>query len=177
MDVKPRCRVDDAALTLEADAQRFVKIRRVVRVIFAHFKQRLHAHRRDVRRALARGEPLRQSLAEKDDSLRFRGVAFTVFLALRVRSILGTIMTAQAICAGITIIYFMLLYKPTLCKKSSASATMIAAYIVLALWLLFPQTHIMKELIYLEWIVCIIVFFVAGAVDKRPITLPEYGKT
>ena len=100
--------------------------------------------------------------------------AFTVFLALRVRSILGTIMTAQAICAGITIIYFMLLYKPTLCKKSSASATMIAAYIVLALWLLFPQTHIMKELIYLEWIVCIIVFFIAGAIDKRPITLPEY---
>ena len=100
--------------------------------------------------------------------------AFTVFLALRVRSILGTIMTAQAICAGITIIYFMLLYKPTLCKKSSAAATMIAAYIVLALWLLFPQTHIMKELIYLEWIVCIIVFFIASAVDKRPITLPEY---
>ena len=54
---------------------------------------------------------------------------------------------------------------------------MAAACIVLALWLLFPQTHIMKELIYLEWIVCIIVFLAAGAVDKRPITLPEYGKT
>lgn len=97
---------------------------------------------------------------------------FTIFLALSVSSILNTIMTAQAICAGITIIFLVLLYKPSLCKKSTATATMIAAYILLIIWLIFPQSHIVKDLIYLEWPVCIVVFIIAGIVDKRPIRLP-----
>lgn len=98
--------------------------------------------------------------------------AFTVFLALSVKSILGTIMTAQGICAGITIIFLVLLYKPSLCKKSSATATMIAAYAVLFIWLFVPQSHIVSQLIYLEWPVCIVVFIIAAIVDKRPIREP-----
>ena len=97
---------------------------------------------------------------------------FALMLALNVRSILNTLMTAQCIFAGITIIFFVLLYKPSWLRKSTANATMIVGYIILILWLAVPATHIVANAIYLEWPICILVFILCMVFDKRMVKVP-----
>lgn len=93
----------------------------------------------------------------------------TFGLALSVVGILKTLTIALSLTTAFTITFLFTVFKPSLCRKSSASATIIAGIIVLVLWKIMPSIRIVSHPIYLEWIVCLIVFFIVSIVDKKPI--------
>lgn len=95
---------------------------------------------------------------------------FTFFLSLTVVGILKTLTIALSLMTAFTLTFFFTIFKPSLCRKSSATTTIIAGVIVLILWKAVPGIRIGSHPIYLEWAVCTIVFLLTSVIDKRPIT-------
>lgn len=95
---------------------------------------------------------------------------FTFFLSLTVVGILKTLTIALSLMTAFTLTFFFTIFKPSLCRKSSATTTIIAGVIVLILWKAVPGIRIGSHPIYLEWVVCTIVFLLTSVIDKRPIT-------
>ncbi|MDR1977728.1 MAG: sodium:solute symporter family protein [Synergistaceae bacterium] len=89
-------------------------------------------------------------------------------LAMTVVGILRTITSALAITTSFTLLILANLYAPRLCKKSAGFWTILASLIVWGLWTYVPSTRIGPHLIYLEWIVCLIVFGLTYVLDSRP---------
>jgi len=89
-------------------------------------------------------------------------------LAITAVGILRTMTTALAVTASFTLLILMLLYAPRLCKKSSGFWTILASIVAWALWTYVPSTRIGPHLIYLEWVVCPVVFALCCLLDKRP---------
>jgi SSS family solute:Na+ symporter len=98
-------------------------------------------------------------------------------LALTVVGILRTITSALAITTSFTLLILASLYTPRLCKKSSGFWTILASLLVWALWTFVPATRVLPHLIYMEWIVCLIVFAVTCALDSRPAASLMPGKS
>ncbi|MDR1875858.1 MAG: sodium:solute symporter family protein [Synergistaceae bacterium] len=97
-------------------------------------------------------------------------------LALTVVGILKTITSALAITTSFTLLILASLYAPRLCKKSAGFWTILASLIVWALWTCVPATRVLPHLIYMEWIVCLIVFAVTSVLDSRPAAALVSGK-
>lgn len=98
---------------------------------------------------------------------------FTFFLSLTVVGILKTLTIALSLMTAFTLTFFFTIFKPSLCRKSSAATTTIAGVIVLILWQMFPAMHIGSHPIYMEWVVCMIVFLLTAVIDKRHITTSD----
>ncbi|MDR1622612.1 MAG: sodium:solute symporter family protein [Synergistaceae bacterium] len=94
--------------------------------------------------------------------------ACSLGLAMRAVGILRTITSALAITTSFTLLILANLYTPRLCKKSAGFWTILASLIVWALWTYVPSTRIGPHLIYLEWIVCLVVFGLTCVLDSRP---------
>jgi SSS family solute:Na+ symporter len=90
------------------------------------------------------------------------------WLALNAVGILRTITSALAVTASFTLLIVMNIYAPRLCKKSAGFCTILASLVVWALWTYVPGAQIGPHLIYLEWVVCSIVFALCYFFDKRP---------
>ena len=99
--------------------------------------------------------------------------AITLFMALQVKSILGTLMNVQNVSVGVMVIFLFILYKPSMLRKSSATACLVVNLIIMALWLFVPAIHAMN-IIYLCWPVILVTFFITVAVDKRTVEIPRY---
>lgn len=97
----------------------------------------------------------------------------TFFLSLTVVGILKTLTIALSLMTAFTLVFFFTIYKPSMCRKSSATNTIIAGIAVLVLWQLVPATHVVPHSVYLEWIVCPIVFLLTPLFDKRNIDISE----
>jgi SSS family solute:Na+ symporter len=93
----------------------------------------------------------------------------TFFLALTIVGILKTLTIALSLMTAFTLTFFFTIFKPSMCRKSSASATIIAGVLVLVLWSFMPAIRIVSHPIYLEWIVCFAVFLAVPIFDKRKI--------
>jgi SSS family solute:Na+ symporter len=93
----------------------------------------------------------------------------TFFLALTIVGILKTLTIALSLMTAFTLTFFFTIFKPSMCRKSSASATIIAGVLVLVLWSFIPAIRIVSHPIYLEWIVCFAVFLAVPIFDKRKI--------
>ncbi len=93
----------------------------------------------------------------------------TFFLASSVVGILKTLLVALSLTTAFTLTMLFTIFKPSMCRKSSASATIIAGIITLVVWQLVPAVRIFSHPIYMEWIVCTIVFLVVMIIDKREI--------
>lgn len=96
---------------------------------------------------------------------------FTFFLSLTVVGILKTLTIALSLMTAFTVIFFFTIFKPSVCRKSSASVTIIAGIIVLVLWQLVPGIRIGGHPIYMEWVVCLATFLLTSVIDKRKIAL------
>src|SRR5450756_3011674 len=90
----------------------------------------------------------------------------------RIGSILGTLTTALAMTCSYAILLLGPLYFPKLCRKSSAIWTILVSMIVLAVWMLVPSTHIVSQVIYLEWPICILTFLLVSIFDKNRANIP-----
>ncbi len=97
----------------------------------------------------------------------------TFFLSLTVVGILKTLTIALSLMTAFTLTFFFTILKPSLCRKSSAVNTTIAGVIVLVLWQAVPSIRIVSHPIYMEWVVCMIVFLLTSIIDKRHITVDD----
>jgi SSS family solute:Na+ symporter len=95
--------------------------------------------------------------------------AVTFVLASSVVGILQTLLVALSLTTAFTLTMLFTIFKPSMCRRSSASATIIAGIITLVVWQLVPAVRIFSHPIYMEWIVCTIVFFAVMFIDKRKI--------
>ena len=101
----------------------------------------------------------------------------TYILATSIGSILSTLTTALAMTCSYAILLLGPLYFPKLCRKSSAIWTILVSMIVLAVWMLVPSTHIVSQVIYLEWPICILTFLLVSIFDKNRANIPSLQKT
>lgn len=98
---------------------------------------------------------------------------FTFILALSMSGILKTISIGLSLTTAFTIVFLFTVFVPKLCKKNSAFYTTLAGIITLFLWQLIPSFRIFPHVIFMEWIVCLITFFLTAALDKSKICTVE----
>jgi SSS family solute:Na+ symporter len=94
----------------------------------------------------------------------------TFLLALTVRSILDMLLVALTLSTAYTLLVLMTIFWPAVCRRSSATWTLLATMGALAVWLLVPAGwRIFPHPIYFTWLVSLVAFFLVAAVDREPI--------
>ena len=84
--------------------------------------------------------------------------AMTLFLAMNASSILGTIMIGLALTAAFSTIVIVSMFMPKYICKQAGFWTLLMGFLVLPLWVKVPASHILPNVIYLEWLVCIVTY-------------------
>ncbi|WP_434778060.1 sodium:solute symporter family protein [Neisseria sp. Ec49-e6-T10] len=102
----------------------------------------------------------------------------TLILALHASDIVKTMMIGLSLTTAFTLLFLMVIFRPQWCRKSSATWTTLAGILVLALWHFIPaipqffssQLPFFNHPIYLEWIICTLVFFCVPLFDQRKVS-------
>ena len=89
----------------------------------------------------------------------------TLGLAMTVSSILGTIMIGLALTAAFTMIVFVALFFPKYTSKAAGFWTLLAGLLTIILYKFCPAVRIFPNVIYLEWIVCIMTYEVVAIIS------------
>ena len=89
----------------------------------------------------------------------------TLGLAMTVSSILGTIMIGLALTAAFTMIVFVALFFPRYTSKAAGFWTLLAGLVTIILYKFCPAVRIFPNVIYLEWIVCIVTYIVVAMIS------------
>jgi SSS family solute:Na+ symporter len=106
---------------------------------------------------------------------------FAFFLALTSSSIVATITTALAITSSFTLLILASIYLPGTCKKVAGVPMMLASLILWLIWTFLPALetaspaiqalHIKAffkgQLVYPEWIACLIIFVLCAIFGKE----------
>lgn len=95
--------------------------------------------------------------------------ALTLLLAMTVSGIIQTIMIGLSLTAAFSVVVLFTLFAPGLCRKNSAFYTIAGGLLTLILWQVVPATRLLPHVIYMEWLVCVIIFLLVYAVDTNPI--------
>jgi SSS family solute:Na+ symporter len=99
-------------------------------------------------------------------------VALLCFVAsLYIRGILSTLTTFLSLCAAYTMVIIGTVYMPSLCRKSTASWTLLTGIIFLIAWLVVPATHVVPHPIYISIPLSIVTFFLIPLFDHRKATI------
>lgn len=96
------------------------------------------------------------------------GIA-TLWMAFNAVGIVKTMLIGLSLTSAFTIVFLFTIFAPQFCRKSSAFYTTLAGLIALALWQLVPAVRVLPQVVYFEWLVCLVVFFAVYIFDKRPI--------
>lgn len=96
------------------------------------------------------------------------GIA-TLWMAFNAVGIVKTMLIGLSLTSAFTIVFLFTIFAPQFCRKSSAFYTTLAGLIALALWQLVPAVRVLPQVVYFEWLVCLVVFFAIYIFDKRPI--------
>ncbi len=94
----------------------------------------------------------------------------TFVLALTIVGILKTLLVALSLTTAFTVTFLFTVFAPGLCRKQSAFYTNVVAILVIALWQFVPAIRIVPQVIYLEWIACIVTFLLVPIFDSNKIT-------
>ena len=86
----------------------------------------------------------------------------TLGLAMTVSSILGTIMIGLSLTAAFSVIVIVALFFPQHSCKEAGFWTLLAGFVMLILWQLWPAVRILPNIIYMEWLVCIVAYAVVA---------------
>jgi SSS family solute:Na+ symporter len=101
----------------------------------------------------------------------------TFLLALTVEGILTMLLAGLTLATAYTLVVVMTIAWPAVCRRSSATWTLLATMAALAGWLLMPPSwRFLPHPIYLTWLVSLTVFFTVALVDRRritPVTAPD----
>jgi len=98
----------------------------------------------------------------------------TLLLALTVQGILRVLLIGLTLATAYTLLVLMTLYWPRACRRSSASWTLAATMLALALWQLAPPAwRLLPHPIYFTWAVSLLTFFLVALVDRRRIVTDD----
>lgn len=97
----------------------------------------------------------------------------TLWLAFNAAGIVKTMLVGLSLTTAFTLVFLFTMFAPSLCRRSSAFYTTLAGMVTLLVWQVFPSVQIFAHPIYMEWIVCLITFFVVALVDKERIAVVE----
>jgi len=98
----------------------------------------------------------------------------TLLLALTVQGILRVLLIGLTLATAYTLLVLMTLYWPRACRRSSASWTLAATMLALALWQLAPATwRVLPHPIYFTWAVSLSTFCLVALVDRRRIVTDD----
>lgn len=89
----------------------------------------------------------------------------TLFLAMSVSSILGTIMIGLSLTAAFSVIVIVALFFPERTSKEAGFWTLLAGFVLLVLWQVAPGIRLFGNVIFMEWIVCLVTYFVVSMVS------------
>lgn len=90
----------------------------------------------------------------------------TLGLAMTVSSILGTIMIGLSLTAAFSVIVIVALFFPKHSCKEAGFWTLLVGFVMLILWQLVPAVRIVPNIIYMEWIVCIVTYAVIAMIKS-----------
>ncbi len=119
-------------------------------------------------------KPLKKGKTQIDEVKlsKIIGVIFTIltlFCAFYIKFLLQFITMGLSLCVAYFIILIASLYFPKLCKRNSAILTLIASFIVVALWMTVPAfKNMFSHVIYPQLIVCSLTFALVSVLDKTP---------
>lgn len=82
----------------------------------------------------------------------------TLGLAMSVSSILGTIMIGLSLTAAFSVIVIVALFMPRYTSKAAGFWTLLTGLTTLILWQIVPEIRIFNNVIYMEWLVCIVTY-------------------
>jgi SSS family solute:Na+ symporter len=95
---------------------------------------------------------------------------FTFLLALTVSGILKILLIGLTLTTSYTLIVLMTMFWPAMCRKSSATWTLLTTMAALVLWLVMPSDwRFLPHPIYFTWIVSLVTFLIIAVVDRRKI--------
>jgi SSS family solute:Na+ symporter len=94
----------------------------------------------------------------------------TLWFAFNAVGILRTLLIGLSLTTAFTVVFLFTIFAPGLCRKSSAFYTTLVGMGALAAWQIFPAVRIFAHPIYMEWLVCLITFFLVAVIDKRKIS-------
>lgn len=97
----------------------------------------------------------------------------TLWLAFNAVGIVKTMLIGLSLTTAFTLVFLFTLFAPGLCRKNSAFYTTLAGIVTLFVWQVFPSVQIFAHPIYMEWLVCLITFFVVALVDNQKIVLAD----
>lgn len=123
--------------------------------------------------------PLRKDKSKPVSQSQSRVVLLIIGVVTLICAFLGTdIVRTLIILLCITPAFFLgmiaMMYFPKLLKKRTMVVTQAVAYIFFFAWLFIPAVNEMFPTpIYVEWPLCIVVFFMCYLLDKEPITIPK----
>lgn len=99
--------------------------------------------------------------------------ALTFALALSVSGILKVLLAGLTLSTAYTLIVVATMFAPGLCRRSSATWTLLATMGSLAVWLAVPPARFgLPHPIYATWLASLAAFGLTAAFDRRPIGLP-----
>ena len=116
------------------------------------------------------------SINEKDYTLVNRyailGLGLiTLWFAFNAVGIVMTMLIGLSLTTAFTLVFLFTMFAPSLCRRDSAFYTTLAGMLTLLIWQVFPVVQVFAHPIYMEWIVCLITFFIVAIVDKEKITV------
>ena len=88
----------------------------------------------------------------------------TFGLALLVSSILGALMVGLALTAAFSVLIIVALFFPKYTCKAAGFWTLLTGFLAVLAWQLLPQVRIVPNVIYLEWIVCVVTYIVVALI-------------
>jgi len=95
----------------------------------------------------------------------------TLWLAFNAVGIVRTMLIGLSLTTAFTLVFLFTMFAPQLCRRNSAFYTTLAGMVTLVVWQVFPEVQIFAHPIYMEWLVCLIAFFIVAAVDKEKIAV------
>ena len=95
----------------------------------------------------------------------------TLWLAFNAAGIVKTMLIGLSLTTAFTLVFLFTMFAPGLCRRNSAFYTTLAGMVTLLVWQVFPVVQIFAHPIYMEWLVCLITFFIVAIVDKEKITV------
>ncbi|HWI61944.1 MAG TPA: sodium:solute symporter family protein [Symbiobacteriaceae bacterium] len=99
-------------------------------------------------------------------------VALLCFVAsLYIRGILSTLTTFLSLCAAYTMILLGTIFLPSLCRRSTASWTLLTGILFLITWLMVPAIRIVPHPIYISLPLAIVTFLAVPMFDSRRATI------
>lgn len=98
----------------------------------------------------------------------------TLWFAFNAAGILKTMIAGLSMTTALTCVFFFTVYAPGLCRRSSAFWTTLVGLAGIFLWYmpgnpLGGVKAIFQEVVYFEWVICIITFLLISLIDKNKI--------